>query len=540
MAGTIRLDYDSLEDRLAPAAINFSLVPASSSLTLSGSVNGSAISEQKAGSLTTTYSGTVRVDLDFTNQTIEFLPTGSAMNANNNGTWIPAVGGGTGFSPGSALGNYGGNVTISGLLTRVAARSLVGAFNSTPLPLTGTGPSTFPSGQTLQLTSGGVDYNNFLLQGNAPLAGQGGANAASNGTFTDLGNGNYSLTMPSKATINTTTSGFTIVLNVNGTLTATATLPVVDLNGSAAGADATFSHTAGSAASKISPAAIVTRNPAANLSGMTITIAGTPDGVAESLAANLAGTGLSSPGYDSLTGQLVITGTASLATYQTVLQSVTYANSKSNATPGLRSLTVTTSDGTNTSLVRLAAGNVVVPMAAAKVDSVTVNDGSVQRSRVTAVTVAFDSLVTLPVNPATAFGLVRQSDSAPVGLNAAVDNSGPATLVTLTFTSGPLENISLADGRYTLTVLAANVNSGGFDGNNDGTPGDNFTLAGDKANGFYRLYGDLNADGTTDGSDLTTFGNAFGTNSLAFDWNNDATIDGADLTVFGNRFGAVI
>src|SRR5207253_1864179 len=71
-----------------------------------------------------------------------------------------------------------------------------------------------------------------------------------------------------------------------------------------------------------------------------------------------------------------------------------------------------------------------------------------------------------------------QSDKALVGLSASVSD-GAVTTVTLAFGGAISEFGSLADGRYTLTVLASAVASafGNLDGNQDGVGGDDFVLA---------------------------------------------------------------
>src|SRR5207248_156655 len=155
---------------------------------------------------------------------------------------------------------------------------------------------------------------------------------------------------------------------------------------------------------------------------------------------------------------------------------------------------------------------------APRVAGVVVNGGAAQRSLVTRIQVAFDQHVTLPTNPADAFRLVRQGDGAAVVLSAIADDSGAGTVVTLTFTGGAVEpslltNPSLADGVYTLTVLAGQVGSpnGVLDGNGDGAGGDNFVLAGDPAtNKLFRLSGAVNGDAAVNGLDLTAFRAAFG------------------------------
>lgn len=174
-----------------------------------------------------------------------------------------------------------------------------------------------------------------------------------------------------------------------------------------------------------------------------------------------------------------------------------------------------------------------------RVDSVTVNDGSAQRSRVTSVAVRFDQFVTLPANAADAFQLKRQGDGAAVTLNASVDNTGAGTVVTLTFGAGPVESKSLADGRYTLTVLAAQVL--GFDGNGDGTPGDDHVLVGNPAtNRLFRLFGDADGDNDVDTSDFGAFRAVFGGASTIFDFDNDGDVDTGDFGAFRGRFGASI
>jgi hypothetical protein len=184
--------------------------------------------------------------------------------------------------------------------------------------------------------------------------------------------------------------------------------------------------------------------------------------------------------------------------------------------------------------------------AAPRVAGVVVNGGAAQRSVVTQVRVAFDQHVTLPANPADAFRLVRQSDGAAVQLSAAVDDTGAGTAVTLTFTGGAVDGISLADGRYTLTVLAGRVGAAGqaLDGNGDGVAGGDFVLAGDPAtNKLFRLFGDVNGDGVVNGADLAAFRAAFGTSVQpwsACDVNGDGVIDNLDFFQFRRRFGTTV
>jgi len=174
-----------------------------------------------------------------------------------------------------------------------------------------------------------------------------------------------------------------------------------------------------------------------------------------------------------------------------------------------------------------------------RVSSVVINAGAVQRSRVTQLTVNFDQAVTLPANPADAFQLKHLPDNAAVTLAASV--SGNA--VTLTFTGGSVNGTSLADGRYTLTVLASKVSAGGgsLDGNGDGTGGDDYVLVGTPANGLFRLFGDNDGDGDVDAQDFGAFRAAFGgTSNLNFDADGDGDVDAADFGAFRARFGSSV
>jgi len=175
--------------------------------------------------------------------------------------------------------------------------------------------------------------------------------------------------------------------------------------------------------------------------------------------------------------------------------------------------------------------------APAKISGVEINGGVAQRSRVTSLKVTFDQAVTLPGNPADAFQLARQSPAGSVTLAASV--SGNA--VTLTFSGGTVDADSLADGRYTLTVLASQVNGGNFDGDGNGTAGDNFVLTGDPlVNTLFRIFGDNDGDGDVDAQDFGAFRAAFGGGNNTFDFDNDGDVDAQDFGQFRARFGSSV
>jgi hypothetical protein len=198
------------------------------------------------------------------------------------------------------------------------------------------------------------------------------------------------------------------------------------------------------------------------------------------------------------------------------------------------SASITYQAAVNTARITLLTPTNVSP----QVGTIKVNDGSIQRSRILSLTVPFTQRVNLPTNPTDAFQLRRQSDNALVGLAAAVDDSGPTTIVTLTFTGGPLQSGSLADGRYTLTAFSSQISTSysSLDGNSDGTAGDDFTLAGTPANGLFRLFGDADGNGTVNSADFLNFRLAFLTTSVAFDADGSGTVDADDFLAFRLNF----
>ncbi|MBX7104662.1 MAG: right-handed parallel beta-helix repeat-containing protein [Gemmataceae bacterium] len=185
-----------------------------------------------------------------------------------------------------------------------------------------------------------------------------------------------------------------------------------------------------------------------------------------------------------------------------------------------------------------------------KFTNLVINNGDAQRSRVKIVRVNFDSPVSFVGSPAAAFDLKRNSDSASVTLSAAF-NPGDS-FVTLTFTGGAVDgkagNFSLADGRYTLTLLANQFSGGGFDGNNngvaDGSPADNLAISSAAApslpTNIWRLAGDYDASGQVTSTDFLQFRLAFLSTLDAFDFDGSGTVDSADFLRFRLNFLATL
>jgi hypothetical protein len=198
------------------------------------------------------------------------------------------------------------------------------------------------------------------------------------------------------------------------------------------------------------------------------------------------------------------------------------------------------------------------------VSTILVNDGTVQRSEVRSINVAFSNQVTFTggaSNAASAFQLRRVMDGTLVGLTATVTNVGGQTAVKLTFTGAGTDpesdlnspSPSLEDGKFTLTVFANDVTGPdglALDGDRDGNPGGDYVSPNDTLGGssgqlhLYRLFGDANGDGVVDQTDLGQFRSSFNASTgnpayLSYlDADNSGVIDQLDLGQFRTRFNA--
>lgn len=165
----------------------------------------------------------------------------------------------------------------------------------------------------------------------------------------------------------------------------------------------------------------------------------------------------------------------------------------------------------------------------ATVASLEIDNGEAQRSMVRSLEVTFNQVVTVGTN---AFE-VRLVGGAVVATNQSVTVVNGQTVVLLTLASGG----SLADGRYTLTVLASQVTDGLGNQLDGGT---------DYVAAFHRLFGDANGDATVNAFDYGRFRPAFGSSigqPAYVDWldiDGDGTINSFDLGQFRDRFGITL
>jgi len=163
-----------------------------------------------------------------------------------------------------------------------------------------------------------------------------------------------------------------------------------------------------------------------------------------------------------------------------------------------------------------------------KAESIQVNDGSIQRSMVTSLTVKFSEVVTLTGTAEGAFSLIGPNGAALLAVD--VSGSSPTqTIAKLTFSGPSTEFSSLKDGKYTLTVLVNQVadSTGNAMGNNGVLQ-------------FHRLFGDADGNATVNSTDFAVFRTFFGLGSSIFDFNNDGQSNSNDFAEFRKRFGITL
>jgi hypothetical protein len=134
--------------------------------------------------------------------------------------------------------------------------------------------------------------------------------------------------------------------------------PVIDLNGAGTGNDVTVSFTE-QTPQLIAPLATITDVGSTTLNSLTVTLTSRPDGdSAESLSLNSAATAAASGltvGYTASTGLLSISGTASLATYQSILDGIQYNDTSNTPDTTARTLNVSIYDGVSATTVSFQA-----------------------------------------------------------------------------------------------------------------------------------------------------------------------------------------
>ncbi len=199
------------------------------------------------------------------------------------------------------------------------------------------------------------------------------------------------------------------------------------------------------------------------------------------------------------------------------------------ATPGQYRVRVTSQNGASGEYF-VSANSVPI----SNIQSVTIDDGTAQRSRVRSITLTFNG--TIVTAPSSAFHLIRTEYGlvVPVVVSAITPIAGGQTQITLTFDGPSLQAGSLADGHYTLSIDGSQIidsNGRMADAAGNGTLGSTRNVS------LLRFFGDTNGDGFVDANDYLAFraaylsGDATGLNS-AYDYDGDGQFTSADLQAF--------
>jgi hypothetical protein len=193
--------------------------------------------------------------------------------------------------------------------------------------------------------------------------------------------------------------------------------------------------------------ASITSPDSPTLVSMTVSIENPLDGNSETLAATTTGTGLS---QSYANGTLSITGVADIATYDKVLQSVTYSDSSASAQAGTRTISVVVNDGTDnsntaTSTITVSQGTITNPAVTAV--STTQAPGSYSTGTTIPITITFNKAVTVTGTP-----------------QLALNDGGTATYVSGTGTSTLTFNYTVVAGQSTSDLDYASTTALGLSG----------------------------------------------------------------------------
>ncbi|MBX7105216.1 MAG: right-handed parallel beta-helix repeat-containing protein [Gemmataceae bacterium] len=173
----------------------------------------------------------------------------------------------------------------------------------------------------------------------------------------------------------------------------------------------------------------------------------------------------------------------------------------------------------------------------AKVLSVSVNGGGVQRSNVTSLVVTFDNAPTFVGAPAAAFTLERFDGGVGTGTFVTLAANVLGNTVTLTFSGALTQAVtnSLIDGVYQLRIDDAQISN--LDGDANGTIGGDYATPTTSAGGgIFRLFGDADGNATVNSADFLAFRLAFLSSSPTFDFDGNGQVDTNDFLKFRLNF----
>ncbi len=220
----------------------------------------------------------------------------------------------------------------------VSAAEAAGNIN-----VTGTVGGDATVGDAISFTVNGTNYTGTVLAGNTYSVSVAGSDLATDDSFDVTVTGSDTSGNPFTATATSTH-----VINANP--------PVVDLDGDVAGTTYTTTFVEGASAVAIADVDMsITDVDSSNIQSATITLTNIETG--DLLNVGALPSGITASAFDPVTGVVTLTGSATLADYQTAIQAIQYENTGGGSDTA-RVIDVVVSDGLNNSNVASTTVNV--------------------------------------------------------------------------------------------------------------------------------------------------------------------------------------
>ncbi|MHA8050258.1 cadherin domain-containing protein, partial [Aquirufa sp. ROCK-SH2] len=205
------------------------------------------------------------------------------------------------------------------------------------------GTGTITATGNANVTIAGSGTNSITLTGTLTNLNSFLSTTASEPVYVPFANLNGTVAFTMETTDNT---GLRASNSINISLTAVNDAPELDMNGSSNGLDGLVSFSEGGGAIRIAPLTLLTDIDSDNITAASITLTNKPNGSSEVLAVSGSYAGLTIA-YNSSTGILSVSGTATKATYESLFRNITYNNTSANPDLALRTLKMTVTDASS-------------------------------------------------------------------------------------------------------------------------------------------------------------------------------------------------
>jgi CshA-type fibril repeat protein len=245
------------------------------------------------------------------------------------------------------------------------------ATEDTPLSGNLLSNATDADGDSLSITQFTIGTTTYTAGQTATISGVGTLTINADGTFTFTPAPNYNGSVPSVSYVVSDGNGGTDTSTLGITVTETGGSPLLTIDLDADDSSGASDRDYQTRFVKGFPVPVsdvdLTISSASNsiLQQAVITLVNRPNGSLESLG--VQGTlppGITASAYNPTTGQLILSGAASLADYKLAIATITYNNSARSVDTASRSITVVVSNGTVTSLpatttIEIASQNII-------------------------------------------------------------------------------------------------------------------------------------------------------------------------------------